>query len=68
MASAAAKPMPSAAPVIATTFPFMLSCSNTFSGVFGVGFGSLGTVASSKDIDMMSGSCGRSGANFVTVL
>lgn len=54
MASATANPIPSEAPVMATTLPLILNCSKTLDGVLGTGRGCLGVAQSSMVIDIFA--------------
>lgn len=54
MASATANPIPSDAPVMATTLPLILNCSSTLEGVSGTGRGCLGVAQSSIVIDIFA--------------
>lgn len=70
MASATAKPIPSAAPFTTMTFPFMENCSNTLFGVSGTGRGnpSLGVLLSDSETDMLRYAVGRLGSGLQVTL
>lgn len=59
MASATEYPIPSLAPVMQTTLPFMLNCSNTLEGVLDTGRACRGAAQSSIVIDIVCGGVQR---------